>query len=53
VVATGAAGSAWSGDEGRSWSAFSGLTGFWGLDFATEQTGWLVGTRGQIVRIDF
>ena len=53
VVATGAAGSAWSADAGRSWTAFSGLTGFWGLDFANEQTGWLVGTRGEIVRIDF
>jgi hypothetical protein len=53
VVATGAKGSAWSGDEGRTWTAFPGLTGFWGLDFPTEQTGWLVGTGGEIVRIDF
>ena len=53
VVATAPTGSAWSGDEGRSWKSLSGLSGLWAVDFANEQTGWLVGTKGQIVRIDF
>ena len=52
-VATAPTGSAWSGDEGRSWKSLSGLSGLWAVDFANEQTGWLVGTKGQIVRIDF
>ena len=53
VVATAPTGTAWSPDEGRSWSPISGLTGLWGVDFGSQQTGWLVGTNGQIVRIDF
>jgi photosystem II stability/assembly factor-like uncharacterized protein len=53
VVATAPTGSAWSGDEGRSWTSLTGLSGLWAVDFANEQTGWLVGTKGQIVRIDF
>jgi photosystem II stability/assembly factor-like uncharacterized protein len=53
VVATAPTGTAWSPDEGQSWNLISGLSGLWGVDFGTEQTGWLVGTNGQIVRIDF
>jgi photosystem II stability/assembly factor-like uncharacterized protein len=53
VVATAPTGTAWSPDEGRTWSTISGLTGLWGVDFGSQQTGWLVGTNGQIARIDF
>ena len=53
MVATAPTGTAWSPDEGRTWSTISGLTGLWGVDFGSQQTGWLVGTNGQIVRIDF
>ncbi len=53
VVATAPTGSAWSPDEGRSWTVLPGLSGLWAVDFGSEQTGWLVGTKGQIVRIDF
>ncbi len=53
VVATAPTGSAWSPDEGRSWNVLAGLSGLWAVDFGSEQTGWLVGTHGQIVRIDF
>ena len=53
VVATGHAGSAWSADEGRTWTAFTGLAGFWAVTFADERTGWLVGEGGEITRIDF
>lgn len=53
VVATAHNGSAWSGDEGRTWTSLTGLSGLWAVDFGSQQTGWLVGTHGQIVRIDF
>ena len=53
VVATAPTGTAWSGDEGRSWTSLPSLSGLWAVDFADQQTGWLVGTKGQIVRIDF
>ncbi len=53
VVATAPTGSAWSGDEGRTWTSLTGLSGLWAVDFGSQQTGWLVGTHGQIVRIDF
>ena len=53
VVATAPTGTAWSPDEGQTWNTIPGLAGLWGVDFGSEQTGWLVGTGGQIVRIDF
>jgi photosystem II stability/assembly factor-like uncharacterized protein len=53
VVATAPTGTAWSPDEGRTWTLIPGLAGLWGVDFGSQQTGWLVGTNGQIVRIDF
>jgi photosystem II stability/assembly factor-like uncharacterized protein len=53
VVATAPTGTAWSGDEGKTWTSLPSLSGLWAVDFANEQTGWLVGTKGQIVRIDF
>ncbi len=53
VVATAPTGTAWSPDEGRSWTTIAGLAGLWAVDFGSERTGWLVGTNGQIVRIDF
>jgi len=53
VVATAPTATAWSPDEGQTWSVIAGLAGLWGVDFGDQQTGWLVGTGGQIVRIDF
>ncbi|HZJ53168.1 MAG TPA: oxidoreductase [Myxococcaceae bacterium] len=53
VVATAPTGTAWSPDEGRSWKLLEGVTGFWGVDFGSQQTGWLVGVNGTITRIDF
>ena len=53
VVATAPTGSAWSADEGHSWTSLTGPSGLWAVTFADERTGWLVGTNGQIVRIDF
>ena len=53
VVATAPTGTAWSPDEGRSWTTLTGLSGLWAVGFGSDKTGWLVGTNGQIVRIDF
>jgi photosystem II stability/assembly factor-like uncharacterized protein len=53
VVATAPTATAWSPDEGTTWNVIPGLAGLWGVDFGDQQTGWLVGTNGQIVRIDF
>ncbi len=53
VVATAPTATAWSPDEGQTWIVITGLAGLWGVDFGDQQTGWLVGTGGQIVRLDF
>jgi photosystem II stability/assembly factor-like uncharacterized protein len=53
VVATAPTATAWSPDEGDTWNVIAGLSGLWGVDFGDQQTGWLVGTNGQIVRLDF
>jgi photosystem II stability/assembly factor-like uncharacterized protein len=53
VVVTGPGGTAWSPDEGNSWSTFSGVTGFWAVAFANREAGWAVGTDGRIMKISF
>jgi photosystem II stability/assembly factor-like uncharacterized protein len=53
VVATGPSGAAWSTDEGESWTPLEGVKDYWAVAFAGPKTGWLVGTEGRILRIDF
>ena len=53
VVATGPGGAAWSPDEGDAWFALDGAANYWAVAFADERTGWLVGTDGRILRLDF
>ncbi len=53
VVVTGPGGSAWTPDEGSTWLTLPDVTGFWGVAFGSPKTGWLVGTGGRILRIDF
>ena len=53
VVATGPGGACWSTDEGDSWTSLDGVDNYWAVAFADERTGWLVGTTGRILRIDF
>lgn len=53
VVATGPGGAAWSRDEGDKWTILPGVANFWAVAFADRGTGWLVGTDGRILRIDF
>jgi len=53
VVATGPGGATWSPDEGDTWFSLAGVTNYWAVAFASLRTGWLVGTEGRILRIDF
>ncbi len=53
VVATGPGGAAWSADEGGSWVLLPGVENFWAVAFASPQAGWLVGTEGRILKLEF
>ena len=53
VVVTGPGGSAWTADEGNTWTSFPGAAGYWAVAFASERVGWLVGTGGRILKITF
>jgi photosystem II stability/assembly factor-like uncharacterized protein len=53
VVVTGPGGAAWTPDEGNTWFTLPGVSGYWGVAFGSPKTGWLVGTEGRILRIDF
>lgn len=53
VVVTGPDGAAWTPDEGNTWFTLPGVTNFWAVAFGSPKTGWLVGTDGRILRIDF
>jgi photosystem II stability/assembly factor-like uncharacterized protein len=53
VIATGPGGSAWSRDEGHSWTNLPDVSGFWAVAFAGRKAGWLVGTEGRILKISF
>jgi photosystem II stability/assembly factor-like uncharacterized protein len=53
IVATGPGGTAWSPDEGNSWSTIPDVTGFWAVTFASRDAGWAVGTEGRILKISF
>jgi len=53
VVVTGPGGAAWTPDEGDTWFTLPGVAGYWAVAFGSPKTGWLVGTEGRILRIDF
>ena len=54
LVATGPLGSAWSPDEGDSWQPFDPtVTGYFSVGFGSSRRGWMVGTSGRILRLDF
>jgi len=53
VVVTAPPGAAWSADEGQSWTLLPDVAGYWAVSFGSRSTGWLVGTGGRILRIDF
>jgi photosystem II stability/assembly factor-like uncharacterized protein len=53
VITANAGGAAWTPDEGTTWYALPGVSGFWAVAFATPKAGWLVGTDGRILKISF
>lgn len=53
VITANAGGAAWTPDEGRTWFSLNGVDGYWGVAFAGSRSGWLVGTKGRILKIVF
>lgn len=50
AVAIGTTGSAWSRDDGRTWTPIDTLN-YWGIGFASPRAGWIVGTGGRITKL--
>lgn len=50
VVAVGVTGSAYSRDNGKTWTTIDSLS-YWGLGFASKNAGWAVGPAGRITRL--
>lgn len=53
VITANAGGAAWTPDEGNTWFALPGVTGYWAVAFASAHDGWLVGVNGTILKISF
>ena len=53
VVTANSGGAAWTPDEGKTWYPLTGVTGFWAVAFANNESGWLVGVNGTILKISF
>ena len=53
VITANQGGAAWTPDEGATWFKLPDVSGYWGVAFADTQSGWLVGTDGRILRINF
>lgn len=53
VITANDGGAAWTPDEGTTWFALPGVTGYWAVAFATPDAGWFVGTGGRILKISF
>jgi photosystem II stability/assembly factor-like uncharacterized protein len=53
VITADRGGAAWTPDEGNTWFALSGVSGFWGVAFASPKAGWLVGRGGRILKLSF
>src|SRR5213082_1966325 len=53
VITANDGGAAWTPDEGNTWFALPGVTGYWAVAFASPKAGWLVGTDGRILKLSF
>jgi photosystem II stability/assembly factor-like uncharacterized protein len=53
VITANEGGAAWTPDEGATWYTLPDVSGYWGVAFANPQTGWLVGTKGRILKVSF
>jgi photosystem II stability/assembly factor-like uncharacterized protein len=52
VVAVGPKGSAWSADDGATWTALDGRN-HWSVAFGETPVGWMVGPEGRITKLTF
>jgi photosystem II stability/assembly factor-like uncharacterized protein len=52
LVAVGPGGAAYSRDDGESWTMLDEAP-YWSLGFAATGTGWLVGPKGRVVRVEW
>jgi photosystem II stability/assembly factor-like uncharacterized protein len=50
AVAVGPKGSAWTRDDGATWTSLDTLA-YWAVGFASPRAGWAVGPRGRIVKL--
>jgi photosystem II stability/assembly factor-like uncharacterized protein len=53
VVTANTGGAAWSPDEGNTWYSLEGVSGYWAVAFASPKAGWIVGTKGRVLKISF
>ena len=53
VITANAGGAAWTPDEGATWYSLKVVSGYWAVAFAGPKAGWLVGTKGRILKISF
>ena len=54
VVVTGPGGTAWTSDEGDTWTPLPiDAPNYWAVAFASHRAGWLVGSRARILKITF
>ncbi len=52
AVAVGPGGASWSADDGATWASLD-TASYWSVGFGANGTGWLVGPRGRVVRVDW
>ena len=52
LVAVGPGGAAWSADDGDTWMLLDAAP-YWSVGFGWSGTGWMVGPKGRVVRIDW
>ena len=52
LVAVGPGGAAWSVNDGDSWAALDSAP-YWSVGFGRNGSGWLVGPKGRVVRVDW
>jgi hypothetical protein len=52
MVAVAPTGASWSVDGGESWMPLDSAS-YWGLGFASDRAGWLVGPGGRITKVRF
>ena len=52
LVAVGPGGAAWSVNDGETWTLLDSAA-YWSVGFGRRGTGWLVGPKGRVVRLDW